>query len=659
MKMKKIFVLLISSLVLLILASSIITGLIKISLPGMTVLSVSKIEIDPQNGYEDKVTGEWKGSFWVITMLTDCTDQVAAYTFDKTESEKGTNTIGDKTLVPQSTITIKIDPQQPYWERPLELKSVTVVPATYTGYQHRAMIGSTLPSNELIAGELISGHYEWGTGYWIAHTPFLVTILKNGVKISDPILIDTLGVPKTYRIPNTGEEYLTISDLGKLAVGYGEPQLGDVMFFSMDYIFKKDLASFNLVKYDDGATYKDIGYYRLYETVDKSSYSVYWYGFLRWNADHYGFPIKNTPAPWIDEETMVDADKYGGWINADTTLDFVRNPIKPVIFKTEKASALPLNKQSFLSLTEYLVDKGVTLIDPWVWKDSTKPEVITESATGAKKLRVYLPFGSMNSLITIKISTELADTIVWQPQAANIKITSMPDLGDIGDRKLGSITLKQESAVASSGIISLTVIPTTAPLSINPPSFGTGTMNPGDIKTFTYEVVNLGGDANVPFTITAVITNSLGAVTDTGTASGTLLPKGVGGETILTVYTMDDKSKEKVSGITITITYDSQSKTDVTSDGSRTWNLGSITPTVTITSAETPTFKSKTVSQKLVAGPNTVYLWLIRQGTIEIDNTLMYILIAGTIISVIIVIAVILIWYWKKKRTGEIVGIHY
>ena len=598
-----------------------------------TVLSVSQINIDPQ-GYEDSTTKEWRGSFWTIIMTTDCTDQVSAYKFDKTESEKGTNTIGDKKLVPQSTVTIKIDPQQPYWERPLEIKSVTVTPKTF-GMGRNKLAGAAWKWTDtgIPVGAVYSNHYEWGTGYWIVHTPFIVTILKNDVQIGQKI-IDTIGATSIIRIPDSGDEYVAISDLGKLGTGYGEPQLGDIMFFSMDNVFEKTTASYNLVKYDGGGSYSD-AVWAEQKVTGTQSYSTYWFGTSRWNDD-------KSPQAWRpfgDDWDFYGTGDIGGWIRADDTWNHRAKPVQPKVL--ERADP------SFMSLVEYLSSKNVAEKDLHVWKQAKSPEIVSESVTGSKKLRVYLPFGSVNSLIKVQISTELADTIVWQPQVANIKITSMPDLGDIGDRKTGTITIKQESTVASSGTVSLTVSPTTAPLSINPPSQGTGAMNPLDIKTLTYEVLNLGCTEDTSFTITATVTNSLGATTDTESVTGTLKPKG-SGETVLTVYTYDDETKEKVSGVQITAVFDSQSKSGITSDGSITWNLGSAQPSVTITSAETLTYKSKTVTKQLVAGINSVEIWLIKQGEDGKSWLEQYWWLVLVAVVIVVVIFVVIVAYKKE-----------
>jgi len=52
----------------------------------MTLISASDVYIEA-SGYEGG-DGEWKGSFWVVTFLTDCQESYLFYSFDDSESSK-------------------------------------------------------------------------------------------------------------------------------------------------------------------------------------------------------------------------------------------------------------------------------------------------------------------------------------------------------------------------------------------------------------------------------------------------------------------------------------------------------------------------------------------------------------------------------------------
>ena len=569
-----------------------------------TLLSVSEIKVEPQ-GYEG-ADGEWKGSFWSILMTTDFTDTVGAYKFDESEAEKGDDTVDGEKLVPQSSIEIKIDPHQPYYERPLEIKSTTVTPKTYGAWAN--MWGQWGKKKDVSIDPVYSGHYEFGTGDWTLHTPFTVTVLKNGVSIGSET-IDTVGGVQTVKI-GSGSEYVTITDLGKLGTGYGEPQIGNVLYFADDAIFKADTYARNLIKYDGTGSLEEMEGWGddIYRSTGES-FSVYWFGDARWGT--YGDDDKSPCGfTYWDRMTpeLYKEDELGGW---GYLSDWSRKPIAPPILVGDKADLPDVkndDKSRYKCLTEYLSYKGV--------KDVTYPSWLSKrEVTDDLKMRLYLPFSSANSLIKIQISTELADTIVWQPQVANIKIISFPDLGDISDRKTSYVEVKQESTVASAGTIWLTVDPATAPLSVNPITIGTGTMQPGETKKIPYEILNLGWseETKLDCTITAEVTNSLGDVTDTATATFSLLQKGVG-ETTLTVYTLDKETLEYVSGITVTATYDSESKSGITSDGSISWSFGAVQPSVTVTSAETAKYQSASETELLTAGPNSITLELVKHG---------------------------------------------
>jgi len=328
------------------------------------------------------------------------------------------------------------------------------------------------------------------------------------------------------------------------------------------------------------------------------------------------FPSGQVPPGWYMS--------YGGLFGTTTG-----KPVKPVKLPEEKTE-LPEDKRDFDCLIEYLNRKGYTEVPMPGWLVG-EPEVV------GGKLRLKLPFGSMNSLIVIKISTELADTIVWEPLVGNFKITDMPEIGDVGDRKLQTIKIKNEATISASGTVWLSVNPEDAPLTASPVSFGTGTLDSGEEKIYTYDILNLGTTEEVPFKVTAKVTNALGTITDSKTVSGKLLIKGIG-ETILTVYTIDDETKEYVSGITVTASWDSESKSGVTSGGSMTWSLGAAQPWVTVESSATSVYQSSSGSKQCNAGANSITLELLKIGvTLPWWQEYLWLIIAGVIIIAIAV----------------------
>lgn len=614
--------------------------------PGLTIISVSKVEIDPQ-GYADPATSEWKGSFWIVTMLTDMTEQVAAIKLGNDDGEPGstyvegsdgtkkysTDTVqtGEQ-VVPQSTVVVKIDPGQPYYERPLEIQQGEYVSDAWGGWMNTlGQAGKT--SNHVSNLDFL--HYEWGTGDWTLHTPFKVTLLKNDVEVATET-IDTVGGTKIYRIPETGDEYIHITDLGKLGTGYGEPQLGEILYFSSDYVFQADTTSRKLITHDAGESpHSDADQPNGWSVYGVDAYSVYWYGYGRWKDDDTSGPYEHGDGL----DALVDDGEYGGWeLNQIDAWTWEGRPEKPVVF--------PGNKPTLMThdcLTEWLDHKGVKRATMPSWLDKM---VITYD----KKMRLYMPFGSVSSVITIKISTELADTIVWQPLVANFEITDFPDLGDIADRKTSTIKVKCLEG-SGSGTIWLTKSPEDLPISINPPTIGMGNMAPGTEKTFEYEILNLGCEQDTEFSITASVTNALGTETDTATVEGTLLEK-TGAETVLTVKTVYQGDGSAVTGIVITVQYAENSKSGLTNtqgQGTITFSLGSYEGSVKVTSASTATYKPKEVTVNVVSGQQTtVVLELYKYEDPELDwmQYLPWLLLAVAVT----VVALVLV---KKRKGGK------
>ncbi|NVM21660.1 MAG: hypothetical protein HWN68_07765 [Desulfobacterales bacterium] len=609
----------------------------------LTVLSVSKVEIDPQ-GWEDPNTGEWKGSFWIITMTTDMNDQAAGIKLANDEEEPGntyaqssdgSKTYADDTtqtgerVVPQSKITVRIDPEQPYYERPLEIQQGIYSPVTYSCKQSKMfpMVGFTQPSKDWMVTSLDFVHREWGTGSWELHTPFKVTVLKNGVKIGERT-IDTIGGTQVYRIPEIGDEYIRVTDLGKLGTGYGEPQMGEILFFNKDYIFQADTESRSLI-----TSPFPIGEATTISLPD--SFATYWYGDSYWYiglAEENNYAL-GSPAPIVDPFAnnfgLYDEDWFGGWIEGDTEELYIRKPVVPVVFPGDKSS-LPYQKQAFMSLMEYLDDRNIHRVSMPSWLDRME-------ITADDKMRLYMPFGAVSSLITIHISTELTDTFVWEPLVAKFEITDFPDFGDIADRESTSITVKCAEGEGS-GTITFTKDPSDLPASIHPPAIGTGSMTPGETKGWNVEILNLGTDEDQSFSITATITNSLGTVTDTATATGTLLKK-TGEETILTVKTIYQKDESAVTGIFITVEYAQDTKSSITNaqgQGTISFSLGSYEGSVKVTSGSTAVYQPQEVTVNVASGSQTsvtleLYKWE-EEEAIDWLQYLPWVLLAGVIV---------------------------
>jgi len=561
-------------------------------------------------------------------MITDCTDQIAAYEFDNTVSDDyGQDKIGDKKLIPTATIEIKINPEQPYWERPLEVHSYNVYPETSAFWSN--WIGQWGKWEEWQIPRLDVDVWQFGTDYWTLHTPFKVAVYKNGELIGETAEpIDTIGGVETLRIPTSGEEYITIQNLGQIGWGYTEPTF-DILMFSESTVFHCSDSLINRINYD---------------AVDLS-YSNYWFG----GGQHYQMEwgSKMRVVQRFDDECtspghhFLDPDLFGRVFHRPVTDESFPGNERDGQYNAKPISADIWNDQPYLnpygkSLVNYLKQYHDT-VNLNVWKQGYR---VHDS-----KLKINLPFGSMSSLVTLKISTELADTIVWNPQVGNFKVTDFHEIGDIPDRKFGYIKIKQLSDVDSSGSVIFSVSPSNLPVDVNPPTIGTGTMTLGEEKILTFEMTNLGTETELTGTLTATINNSIGSVTDQRSVGFTLLVKGAG-NTVLTVYTLDKNTRAYVSGISLIVNWEGGSTTGITSEGSWTYDFGAVHPLVTVTSAETPTYKSASDSKPLEVGTNSITLELILQ-TAPPEFPWIWVLI---IVVVIVVVVLAVIIYWRLRR---------
>jgi len=539
------------------------------------------------------------------------------------------------------------------------LKSCMVAPAAYKAWRTKMELG--IRKDETIKVDaLYSGHWETITSDWILHTPFTVRVYVNDTLFGEK-MIDEIGVVTTSTIGlgeelmiGSGSQYLTVTKLGALGTGYTLPIWQSVVWFNNQYFYLNSEAVQKAIRspYPYGGAV-EIGIMNVGTYED--SFAWYWYGGVHesfgsllpydryWKDD--GGPVPGVSDP-VGFYELIPASEIGGWVDVSDMWAWGLSPVRPVLYPTEKSS-LPTDKRGWYSLMEFL-DKVTMAQRPLMPSWEPNPNNVVFVTTDAQNgyLRVYLPWNSFSNLIDICISSELANTIVWEPQVANIKIVDCPsDIGEIGERKTVSLTLRQTSAVASDGYVKLVPITQGLYWSFQPPTFGTGRMNPDDSKTFTFDVVNLGQPTDTTFKFRAEVYNSLGQMTDSREVIGTLLARGQQGS-VLVVQTIDKKTKIDVSGIHVIVNYDTISKEGWTSGGAVSFDFGGGTPTVTISTVETTIYKSATITKALSLGQNEVTIELIRQGETEPQDWLWLILV----IVIAVTIAAVAITVAKRRR---------
>jgi len=578
----------------------------------LDILAVSQIYVEPK-GYEDPATHEWKGSYWVILASTSTTENYLFYQFDKSETEKpyAKNTVNGKTLIPNATIKVTVTALKPYWQISLTKRTYKVLPKTYGTWINKI--------NPFMYGKLTDTYVDplyaevlETTGVWEHHAPFQIVIEKTGDYNwkSKPITIDLVGTAatKAQTITSPKGESLKIKLIGQLGTGYGQPPWSNLMIFSPNYVFEGSDKLRAIVSYDK----------------DDMSYSNYWYGggnyytiktahgerkVERWNDDgspaHYYisplYPFEPVPVP---DDAFPGSDKKDNWWDACHIIV----PRKPKDIFTDDPNAKPYGKSLVRYLTE---DVKATKVNLNLWGCGFEIKDY--------KLKIYQPIGSVSWLYTLWISTELADTIVYQPVAANGKITSIKWLStgkayaEIGGRDAALVTVKQTSTEASRVIVEASASTSLAKVT---PTSDSAILEPNEEKTFTIIVENLGATSETEGTLTIKVYNDLGSQTDISTLQFKLLPVGAG-DTILTVYTVDSKTKAKISGIFVSIAYGTQSDTKATVNGIATFNLGSYQGPVQISTAETLKYKPTSTSVTVQSGQNTAIIELTEKITPE------------------------------------------
>lgn len=550
------------NLIILVLVTVVALGLVS-GVFQLSVLSVSEVKIEPTgNGYVDPATDEWTGDFWFILMSTDFDDQVCAFmlanddgtpqgTYSQTGNYDGVSqktyaseiTSSGNQLVPTSNVMVHITPHRPYYEREMEIQQGYYTKKTYNTISD--VFGSNMRKGSTYIEDVPYTHYSFadvGGGNWILHTPFLATLYKNGEEIASTE-IDTLGGTRVYRLPESegGQDYINIMDLGKLDTsGYGEPQWTDIYYFDSNNILLRDSFVDNLLEYDNGISGIGNKLYTLPNYV--YSFSTHWFGYYRWVDDRSPAAFKGTP---LGEEGQLLRDgDFPGWdvISRDP---YNVKPIKPDVFS---------------NIIPYLEDNNVRHAPMPTGFDELEKVYYDGNGDGQSEnyLRVYFKYGTKSSLINVKISTALADTIVWNPQVAKFTITDFPDFGDVYDIKPHSMTIQCIEGEGS-GRVEFTKS-VGASISIIP-GFYIPRLEAGDSYIAEFNVQNLGTETTVPFSVTATLYNVIGTVTNTATAYGNLMEK-TGAATVVHVITLDGDNP--VSNLPVTIYYAGTSQTKTT-----------------------------------------------------------------------------------------------
>lgn len=629
-----------------------------------TVLSVSSVNINPQ-GYES--ADQVKGTYWSVLMTASYDDVVSFYQFDDNEAQKYNPSWQGKDVEVKNTIKIEVDPAQPYYERSITTKSNhVVVPRAYRNYLGPTILAYGRDQGAWKVNALLSNHFETSTSDWQLHTPFTIKVYKNGALVGTQTMdlfgnsapAQNIALDGKDVTIGSGSQYVTVESLGALTGSASAPNWASVVGWSNQYMYLNSPGIQKALQnpYPSGGGPASTTWMNAEDY--QGTYAWYWYGkeasgkHFNWYWQDDGTPC---PVQWkfpgvsIEYESiLLSGGSTPGWkSDPEQITGYTRVvPIQPVKFPSEEAS----DRRQYYSLTEY-IEKVVAaqkimsgLMPSW---ESNVNNVQINSQTG--KMRINIPFNYFNPLLVIRISSELANTVVWEPPVANIKIvtpTSGTDFGEVADRKTVSMTLRQDSTVASAGTVNIEPITSGMSWAFEPQAWGTGTLSPGETKTFSFDIVDLTTTEEKTGQFKVTVTNSLGYVTDSATYKVTLLPVG-GNNTMLFVRTINKATRVDVAGIHVVVSYNDQT---MQKEGYTpiTFDFGGTTPYVDVQSVATQDYKAAFDGRQLNFGLNTITLELEPIGYEEPWWIKYWWLIAA--IVVVVCVLCVTLYYVRKKR---------
>ena len=242
-----------------------------------------------------------------------------------------------------------------------------------------------------------------------------ITIEKIGGNNSftKTISIDTVGGAEAVVVTNPfdSSEKLMIVDLGKIGTGYGQPPTSGLLIINKTVAFEKTDQLVKAMEYG-----KDLQTGRI---IQNENFAFYWFGggkkYLakgitgdRTEEVQYWEDDKS-PAHWF--KRGVEPAAYPVLVSDDDFPGSYRDD-GPNLWD-ERVIPVQADLSDLIEYLQTTFPSNIQNLD--LWKEGW-------TITSDNRLRIYMPSGAASSLITIKISSELADSVVYQPVIANGKI---------------------------------------------------------------------------------------------------------------------------------------------------------------------------------------------------------------------------------------------
>ena len=591
----------------------------------MSLFSVSQVEIEPEGGtvIDDKL----RGCYWVVMLSVD---EIDALEGRVTVIEEGqTGEFNGKTVETRKSLEIGINPEQAFFYRGVRQETTTITEDAYKSV-HNKVTGQVWFDKSSHVAPLMSNHYVWDESFWKAETTFKVQAWLNDVLITPygGKVMDTHAGETEFTI-DTSYGQIAFRSLGGLTGGWEEPDVGDLLIWNENYVYDWDQAYY-AIEYDSGG--QQVNWKatdtKVQKLVDHNNpYSVYWFGAMRWSEKSTVISdneVRRTPAGFREPKTGeyvlwgLNSADYGGWTSQDDTLNERRIPVKPMIFPDAKTTD-EYSVTEWLEYVKNIPNRGkLGNVEDRVFRgyDSWKLDSVND------QVRVYMPYNAYEvPMVQILVPVELVDTWVWKPAVANLKVEEVGWVGATGNSieiAAGAVRtcwakIRQDSTVEAMGKV---VASSSVSHASVHPDFEKPTLAPGDVTTLYFEVTNLGVTTDttgrVQFSCRELLTNSQ---TDfNNELTFTLKHAGAGGNTILDITTVDGETGLPVGGIWVYLSYGGNVLEKINDEnGYTSFNLGSYTGKVVVTTGETQVYKKAIRSLDLKSGTTNLVIHLLKE----------------------------------------------
>lgn len=477
---------------------------------------------------------------------------VHTFNFGATNSSNlQNNQVQGQTVVPSSQIYFTIEPLQPY-------ATVTLVPAQELYVSGATGYGNILPNNGVAlnaqsistSGQSLT-YYTPVSSVWHVYEPVEITIQKSGGdQPFSPITVivnASQGGTYTFKNPQNSSQTLTITGLGNLAGDISLPSLNDPVFFASNG--SPNINSQNFEGFNNGLN-------------AIAGFQNYWFGsstnFAFSNGETMPQPDQNywpgSSVPTLSAGSTQNvtascqATVHPGWqqeiVSAlpyyPSGLVYYYAPVQPQIGPSSPQSTiygeLPnVQHPSYKTTTQTCLGLGLTswLTYDGVTQYNSNPYGLGNwGSINSTMLVENLPYSSLDFVQTPELSfligTQLADTIIYQQNNAQFKITAAgTSQSTVQAGASTTITVSVEDASSFPGTATIQA-GVTAPVSVSPPSQSLN-LSPGQTQSLTFTATGLQTTTENCQNVNFNAVNSIGQVTSSDSVGICVIPQPTGG----------------------------------------------------------------------------------------------------------------------------------